>query len=105
MIKRVHIILPAAGILATIHLPAYAGSASYYCELTGIFEVDQNGSLAPWSHPWSDQAKEGQFTIDRESGKVINPVVNTNAYGSVEVLDPGSGAQCLSKNGRFGFGG
>ena len=55
-----------------------------------IFADDDIGGSKPWNHPLAEQAKGATLEIDREFGKVTNPVVNTNGYGSVTVLDPGS---------------
>lgn len=79
---------------------AMAGELSYTCEVTHIYKLSNDGSLA--ISPFEKQMKGSSFSVSRASGEIVGEVIPTLRAKSTKVVNPGSGKNSFKAVADFG---
>jgi len=82
----------------------YAGQEGYVCTIAKRHSIENDGTLdSAVRTPIVKKILESEFTVDRQSGKIIGVYVSTGGY-KTEVLDIGSKQQSFKVLARSAFG-
>ncbi len=66
---------------------------AYKCKVIGGKEVQSNGNLEATGY--TNHYTNTEFVVDKETGKVIGKLINSNPQGKPQVLDYGSPQQAF----------
>jgi hypothetical protein len=92
-----------AAVLALLPGVPNAGGGSYVCEIDGFqLPPAQDAELLEWV---GELAMETTVAIDRETGRVIHPVIGNTSFNDITVLNRGSGSWSFKALADSGDGG
>ena len=90
------------GLLLVVPHSLTAGPSSYVCQITDFKIPGANTENREWV---GETAMETAVAIDRETGRVIHPVIGNTSFNSVTLLNEGSdswGFKALADSGEGG---
>ena len=85
--KTIHISVFVFLVLLVSCQFSIAGNLTYECKVLHAYEPDE-GSLRISN--WEKQFKGSEFTVSRETGKIIGEVLTTLLADSTKVIHPGN---------------